>query len=94
MVPSYIDYNDANAPPPAYTPRHDGGAPKQDPVASINSLLDSFRSLHHEQNLPQNSKLYVTRQPESMSAGACVKSASPPKDKTRKWTWSRRLFHV
>ncbi|KAK0235344.1 hypothetical protein EDD85DRAFT_954892 [Armillaria nabsnona] len=91
MVPSYIDYNDANAPPPAYTPRRDGGTPKQDPVASIDSLLDSFRSLHHEQSLPQNSKLYVTRQPESM---ACVKSVSPSKDKTRKWRWSRRLFRA
>ncbi|KAK0473404.1 hypothetical protein IW261DRAFT_1423619 [Armillaria novae-zelandiae] len=56
MISSSINYNDANAPPPPYTPRQDGLATTPDPVASIDSLLDSFRTLHHEQNLPQNSK--------------------------------------
>ncbi|KAK0217058.1 hypothetical protein IW262DRAFT_1464095 [Armillaria fumosa] len=92
MVSSYINYNDINVPPPPYTPRQDGVATKPDPVASIDSLLDSFRALHHEQSLPQNSKLYVTRQPESMSAEARVKSVSPSQDKSRKRTWYRRLL--
>ncbi|KAK0199919.1 PLAC8 family-domain-containing protein [Desarmillaria ectypa] len=76
----------------------DGGALKQDPLAGIDSLLDSFRTLHHEQNLPQNAKLYVTRQPEplkSMAAEACTMNVSPSEGSTRKRTkWSRGLFHA
>ncbi|KAK0495554.1 PLAC8 family-domain-containing protein [Armillaria luteobubalina] len=95
MSPSYITYNHMNAPPPAYTPHNDGGAPKQDPLASIDSLLDSFRTLHHEQNLPQNSKLYVTQQPEPLNAMATDKYAKSVEDGTPKQTkWSRNLFHV
>ncbi|KAK0495532.1 hypothetical protein EDD18DRAFT_1353985 [Armillaria luteobubalina] len=95
MVSSYINCDDTNVPPPPYTPRQDGVATKPDPVARIDSLLDSFRALHHEQNLPHNSKLYVTRQPESMLTEACVKSISPSQDKSPKRRWYRRLLrHV
>ncbi|KAK0450379.1 PLAC8 family-domain-containing protein [Desarmillaria tabescens] len=91
MAPSYITYNETNAPPPAYTPHSDGGAPKQDPLASIDSLLDGFRTLHREQNLPQNSKLYVTRQPEPINPMAAQACASPSGKRTK---WSRSLFHI
>ncbi|KAG7440564.1 PLAC8-domain-containing protein [Guyanagaster necrorhizus] len=94
MPSPFTTYNDA--PPPAYSPHNDGGAPNQDALARLDSLVERFRSLHHPPTVPQNSRLYVTRQPKPIKPITTETITSVPlyEESTREHRkWSHGLFN-